>query len=147
MVNLYVGITDYDWFQFLSVQPNAEEVNFWQPGGRINFRALQPGELFLFKLHAPRNFIVGGGVFAHADILPVSIAWEAFGIKNGAPTLAEMRKQSPSIATNQMILVMTTDRLPDTYAAVFLPRTRVDSYTGVMVSLHSTRTDLQYLGK
>lgn len=108
MVNLYVGITDYDWFQFLSVQPNAEEVNFWQPGGRINFRALQPGELFLFKLHAPRNFIVGGGVFAHADILPVSIAWEAFGIKNGAPTLAEMRKRIPSIATNQMILVMTT---------------------------------------
>jgi hypothetical protein len=68
MVSLYVGITDYDWFQFLSGQPSLDEVNFWQPGGRTNFRALQPGELFLFKLHSPRNFIVGGGVFARADI-------------------------------------------------------------------------------
>src|SRR6476659_6329637 len=93
MVNLYVGITDYDWFRFLSTLPNVEEVNFWQPGGRTNFRALQPGELFLFKLHSPRNFIVGGGVFARADILPLSLAWDAFGPRNGAPTLQEMRKR------------------------------------------------------
>jgi putative restriction endonuclease len=79
MVKLYVGITDYDWFQFLSAQPSVEDVNFWQPGRRTNFKALQPGELFLFKLHSPRNFIVGGGVFARADILPLSLAWDAFG--------------------------------------------------------------------
>ena len=70
MVSLYVGITDYDWFHFLAALPTVDEVNFWQPGGRTNFRALRPGELFLFKLHAPRNFVVGGGVFARADILP-----------------------------------------------------------------------------
>ncbi len=93
MVNLYVGITDYDWFRFLSTPPNVEEVNFWQPGGRTNVKALRPGELFLFKLHSPRNFIVGGGVFAHADILPVSLAWAAFGTSNGVLTLAEMRKR------------------------------------------------------
>jgi putative restriction endonuclease len=93
MVNLYVGITDYEWFRYLSALPSVEEVNFWQPGGRTNFRALKPGELFLFKLHAPRNFIVGGGVFARADILPVSLAWEAFGIGNGAASLLEMRKR------------------------------------------------------
>ena len=45
------------------------------------------------KLHSPQNFIVGGGVFAHANILPVSMAWAAFGTYNGAPTLAEMRKR------------------------------------------------------
>jgi len=77
MVSLYVGITDYDWFRFLSTLPSVEEVNFWQLGGRTNFKALQPGELFLFKLHAPRNFIVGGGVFARAGNLPTSLAWEA----------------------------------------------------------------------
>ena len=92
MVNLYVGITDYQWFELLSSQ-SPDEVNFWQPGGRTVFKALDPGELFLFKLHSPRNFIVGGGVFAHADILPVSLAWDAFGTKNGASTLAEMRGQ------------------------------------------------------
>jgi putative restriction endonuclease len=91
MVNLYIGITDFHWFQFLSMLPDIEEVNFWQPGGRTNFKALKLGELFLFKLHAPRNFIVGGGVFARADILPISLAWDAFGIANGAASLAEMR--------------------------------------------------------
>ncbi len=93
MINLYVGITDYDWYRFLSARPNIEEVNFWQPGGRTNCKALKPGELFLFKLHSPRNFIVGGGVFAHADILPVSLAWEAFGPSNGATNLAQMRSR------------------------------------------------------
>jgi hypothetical protein len=56
-----VGVTDYDWFHFLSSLESVDEVNFWQPGGQTNFKALQPGELFLFKLHAPRNFIVGAG--------------------------------------------------------------------------------------
>jgi putative restriction endonuclease len=93
VINLYIGITDYDWFRFLSAASAVEEVNFWQPGGRTNFRALQPGELFLFKLHSPRNFVVGGAVFARAEILPTSLAWEAFGTTNGAPTLAEMRRR------------------------------------------------------
>lgn len=93
MVSLYVGITDYDWFRFLSALPRVEEINFWQPGGRTNFRALHAGELFLFKLHAPRNFIVGGGVFARADILPTSLAWDTFGVSNGASSLPEMRER------------------------------------------------------
>jgi putative restriction endonuclease len=93
MVSLYIGITDYEWFRFLSMLQSVEEVNFWQPGGRTNFRALQAGELFLFKLHAPRNFVVGGGVFARADILPTSLAWEAFGVGNGLPSLQEMRER------------------------------------------------------
>ena len=54
-------------------------------------RALEPGELFLFKLHAPRNFIVGGGVFAYENSLRCSLAWEAFGESNGASSLGEMR--------------------------------------------------------
>jgi putative restriction endonuclease len=70
--------------------PTIEEVNFWAPSA-ANFRALQPGELFLFKLHAPRNAIVGGGVFAYANTLPCSLAWAAFGESNGARTLQEMR--------------------------------------------------------
>jgi putative restriction endonuclease len=57
----------------------------------VNFRALQPGELFLFKLHAPRNAIVGGGIFAYATALPWSRAWEAFREANGARSAQEMR--------------------------------------------------------
>lgn len=93
MVKLYVGVTDYDWFRFLSAIPDVAEVNFWQPGGKTQFKALQPGELFLFKLHSPRNFIVGGGIFGHSTILPVSMAWDAFGIGNGASSLEQMRQR------------------------------------------------------
>ena len=90
-MNLYVGVTDNDWFRFLSDLPNVDEVNFWQPGGRQRFQSLRLGELFLFKLHSPQNFIVGGGFFTHSSILPVSLAWEAFGEKNGTATFEEMR--------------------------------------------------------
>jgi putative restriction endonuclease len=90
VVKLVIAVTDGDWFEHLRRRPNMPEVNFWAPSG-AEFKALQPGELFLFKLHAPRNFIVGGGVFAHANVLPCSLAWEAFGEANGASTLLEMR--------------------------------------------------------
>ncbi len=89
-VNLVVAVTDGDWFEMLRRQPNLAEVNFWAPSA-ASFRALQPGELFLFKLHAPRNVIVGGGIFAYANALPCSLAWEAFREANGARSLPEMR--------------------------------------------------------
>ena len=89
-INLVVAVTDYDWFQALRTREDWPEVNFWAPSG-ANFRALQPGELFLFKLHSPRNYIVGGGVFAHSITLPCSLAWEAFGQANGAADLGQMR--------------------------------------------------------
>lgn len=89
-INLVIAVTDGDWFDMLRRQPNLAEVNFWAPSA-ANFRALQPGELFLFKLHAPRNVIVGGGIFAYANALPCSLAWEAFGEANGARSAQEMR--------------------------------------------------------
>lgn len=92
-MKLYVGVTDNEWYRFLEQLPTVDEVNFWQPGGRQRFQSLSPGELFLFKLHSPENFIVGGGFFTHSSILPVSLAWEAFGEKNGAVTFAEMRRK------------------------------------------------------
>lgn len=90
-MKLYVGVTDDDWFRFLSARPALDEVNFWQPSGSRRFRALNLGEPFLFKLHAPHHFIVGGGFFASYSALPLQMAWEAFGEKNGARSLAEMR--------------------------------------------------------
>jgi len=89
-VNLVIAVTDGDWFDMLRQQPNLDEVNFWAPSA-ANFRALQPGELFLFKLHAPRNAIVGGGIFAYANALPCLLAWEAFREANGARSAQEMR--------------------------------------------------------
>lgn len=93
-MNSYVGVTDSDWFELLRSQPSLEEVNFWQPGGSRQFRALAVGDLFLFKLHSPRNLVVGGGLFAHSSLLPVSLAWSAFGLANGVRSLAEMRQRT-----------------------------------------------------
>ena len=89
-INLVIAVTDGDWFEMLRRHPNLEEVNFWAPNPG-NFRALKHGELFLFKLHAPHNVIVGGGIFAYANILPCSLAWEAFREANGARSAEEMR--------------------------------------------------------
>jgi putative restriction endonuclease len=89
-IKLVIAVTDREWFEHLRQRPELTEVNFWAPSAS-QFKALQPGELFLFKLHAPDNFIVGGGVFAYANILPCSLAWEAFGEANGAANLVEMR--------------------------------------------------------
>ncbi len=91
-VNLVVAVTDRHWFDHLRAVPNLSEVNFWAPGA-ASFKALQPGELFLFKLHSPLNFIVGGGVFTYANSVPCSLAWEAFGESNGATSLTEMRQR------------------------------------------------------
>jgi putative restriction endonuclease len=91
-IRLVVAVTDRDWFEHLRQQPDLTEVNFWSPSPRP-FQALQEGELFLFKLHAPINKIVGGGVFALANIMPLALAWEAFGVANGADNLIEMRKR------------------------------------------------------
>src|SRR5262249_12302889 len=53
-------------------------------------RVLQPGEPFLFKLHSPDNFIVGGGFFVRYSSLPASLAWDAFDRKNGVDSLNDL---------------------------------------------------------
>src|SRR6266849_3573176 len=88
-----VGITDKDWFESLRQLDSVDEVNFWQPSPRGAFVALQPGEPFLFKLHSPNDRIVGGGFFARYERMPISVVWDAFGAKNGADSLQEMRKR------------------------------------------------------
>lgn len=103
-MKIYVGITDFDWFKTLK-QANCDEVNFWKPGGRTNFKALDEGDLFLFKLHSPKDYIVGGGFFLKFSIIPSSLAWEAFGIANGAMSLMELN--------NRIYKYKKTSRLSD----------------------------------
>jgi putative restriction endonuclease len=91
-MRLFVGVTDNKWFDFLSNLQDIDEVNFWRPSPDSCFKSLQPGEIFLFKLHSPKDFIAGGGVFAYSTILPISLAWDAFREKNGASSYEEMRR-------------------------------------------------------
>lgn len=89
-MRIWVGVTDKNWFELLSVL-RPDEVNFWQPSGSRTFRVLRSGEPFLFKLHAPDNYIVGGGFFVRYSALPASLAWDAFREKNGVASLEELR--------------------------------------------------------
>ena len=58
-MKFYLGVTHNKCFYNLS-RINPEDVNFWQPGGDSNFKVLQTGEQFLFKLRRPGNRIGGG---------------------------------------------------------------------------------------
>lgn len=86
----YIGLTDPDWHSFLSAQPRVDEVNFWQPHGGRNFRAIRPGDPFFFKLRAPHKAIAGFGFFERYESLPAWLAWECFGQMNGAPDFESM---------------------------------------------------------
>lgn len=66
-MNGWIGITDNEWFTFLSRQPEIDEINFWQPGDRTRFKSLKPRGPFLFKLHSPHHFIAGGSQIAWSD--------------------------------------------------------------------------------
>lgn len=85
-----IRVTDNDWFRFLNQIP-LDEVNFWMPSGKQGFDALQRGEPLLFKLAAPNNHIAGGGFFVTFRRLPVSLAWRAFGEKNGVASETQFR--------------------------------------------------------
>lgn len=92
-MHFYVGITDKDWFTLNASRTNPDEVNFWKPSPSANFKALAIGEPLLFKLHAPLNYIVGGGFFTRFLHLPINLAWEAFGEANGVSSQEEMRNR------------------------------------------------------
>lgn len=100
-----VALTDRRWFDFLrsrSDRGRLDEVNFWRPKAKTEFHALIPGEPFFFRLKSPVNAIVGYGFFAHATRIPVRLAWDAFGERNGdanfegfVSRIAGYRRQSP----------------------------------------------------
>lgn len=81
-MRFWVGVTNNRWYSHLaSIRP--DEVNFWRPSSTAEFRAIEPGAPFLFKLHDRQHRIAGGGFFVRHSILPLSLAWRAFGEKNG----------------------------------------------------------------
>jgi len=92
-MRLFVAVTDKGWFKRLFSTPGVDEVNFWRPSPDAGFKALEPGEILLFKLHAPDNFVVGGGFFTRFLQLPIKMAWDVFGVANGVASLAEMRER------------------------------------------------------
>ena len=89
----YIGNTDFQWYDFLRRQTDLEEVNFWQPSGKRGFYAIPPGAPFFFRLKVPHNAIAGFGYLSRHEIAPASVAWDSFGLANGAPDFSTMRRR------------------------------------------------------
>ncbi len=89
----FIATTDQDWFNFLSSRPELDEVNFWAPSGKAALNTIAPGSPFLFKLKSPHHAIGGFGFLGPISTVPMSLAWEAFGEKNGAPDLSTMARR------------------------------------------------------
>ena len=94
----YVGITDTNWMNFIKRKQAAGEIgnhiNFWTPGNQ-NFKAIQPGNLFVFKLHCnsvkgEKGEIVGAGYYVGFEKMSFERAWQRFGFGNGAETKQQM---------------------------------------------------------
>ena len=88
-MKFWVGVTDNEWFKYLS-EAKPDEVNFWQPGGTPPFTGASMGLPFLFKLKRPYNHIAGGGFYVTYSRMPLDLAWEVFGQKNGCNLLDEL---------------------------------------------------------
>lgn len=114
----YVAATDYNWFSLLrAIEPPIDEANFWKPGSEATFKALLPGEPIFFKLKRPHNAIAGFGHFAHFSRLPISMAWDLYGIANGARSFGEMRSRLMAIRSR---LQMTESHKQDFWIGCIL---------------------------
>lgn len=120
MVNLFIANTDNTWFDFLSSEPGITEVNFWWPG-EMAFRAIQPGELLVFRLKSPRNRIGGFGVFSSHSPLPIQIAWESFGRANGVASFEALRSSIARYRAGTAVGPMTNIGCTILVEPVFLP--------------------------
>ena len=91
-----VANTDDRWFSYFQRfdQLTAiDEVNFWRPSAQSRFKALQPGDPFFFRLKSPVNALVGFGFFAVYSKMSIRLAWDVFGVRNGARTYAELAQR------------------------------------------------------
>jgi len=91
-MKFYVGVTNNDWFYQLRDEGAEEPINFWRPTTR-RFRSLEFGDFFLFKLHSPKDYVVGGGTYADFKVLTASSAWQEFGVRNGTPSQTELQNR------------------------------------------------------
>jgi putative restriction endonuclease len=120
VANIYVGNTDNDWFDFLASLSGVDEVNFWKPSTG-NFKAIDEGERFAFRLKSPRNKIGGFGTFVKSSSLPIQMAWEAFGTKNGVPSLSALVASIARYRTNEVVTPSTFIVCRVLVEPVFLP--------------------------
>jgi hypothetical protein len=109
-VRFFVGITDRDWFDFLSRLNGLDEVNFWQPSGQQQFRALQIGEPFLFKLHSPTITSSAVDSSATSRSCPPALFGRHLEKRTGHELKGRCGRGSPDIDEPRIRVLRTTTR-------------------------------------
>lgn len=89
-MKFWLGVTDNQWFDYQE-KHKSDELNFWQPSATPPFKNAPLGMPFLFKLKRPYNHIAGGGFYVTYSTLPLGVAWDVFGQKNGAETFDSLK--------------------------------------------------------
>jgi putative restriction endonuclease len=120
MVGIFLANTDNEWFDFLASAPDVDEVNFWKPSP-TGFAAIEEGELFAFRLKSPRGKVGGFGVLSSSSVLPIQLAWEAFGIKNGVGSLGGMVRSIARYKEKEVITASSFIGCRVLVQPVFLP--------------------------
>src|SRR5690606_22388620 len=87
----------------------------------VNFRAIAEGERFAFRLKNPRNKIGGFGTFVRSSYLPIQLAWEAFGTKNGVPSLSAFVQAIAKFRKNEAVTPSTFIICRVLVEPIFLP--------------------------
>ncbi len=84
-----ISPTDIDWFEFLRESGFNSEINFWTPTP-WNITRLESSDRLYFMLKSPIRKIGGFGEFKEYVNMPLSVAWNRFGKKNGCKSKQEL---------------------------------------------------------
>lgn len=84
-----ISPTDINWFEFLRESEFNKEINFWTPTP-WNITRLETGNRLYFMLKSPIRKIGGFGEFKEYVNMPLSLAWNRFGKKNGCKSKQDL---------------------------------------------------------
>jgi putative restriction endonuclease len=115
---ILIAHTHRDWFDFLSrhaTDGRVDEVNFWFPKQQRAPKRLLPGEPVFFRIGAPDRKIAGYGFFASFQLLPLDLAWDSFGYRNGATDRSSFYKMLGRVTDDQRALPLACMILLDAH--------------------------------
>jgi putative restriction endonuclease len=143
----FVVHTHREWYDFLSSHASAgrlDEVNFWFPRAQRLPKLLRPGEPVFFRLGKPQRKIAGYGFFAYFNLLPLDLAWETFGFRNGAPDRSTLYRMLGRFTSEDIALPLACMVLLDGHfwpEARWIPWDEMRGYASSGIQLGRTERD------